>query len=152
MKTILAITILLFAVVMMGCIGTSTKGTTQEPSISNNENAQNTSTNGETVSEGTGGQQETGGTSSGTGDWCAPGAQWNYAGGAGGETESMSFEIKGFGEYDGQQMCHAVGMYEQGGQKMKWDYYFDKNNEKVCYIMTDLNTGTEMSHGCAKGG
>jgi hypothetical protein len=151
MKAILAVTLMIFLAVLMGCAGTDQPET---PEQSNNDVLENigVSEGGETGGGETGsGETETGGSTEGiqgVQEWCTPGTSWTHSGSSEGVEGTTSFEIKGFEQYDGKTMCHAVATTDYGQQKMQMDYYFDESEETICYEMTDLNTGTKIGQGC----
>lgn len=145
MKLALTITMMLLAAALIGCVGSEPEPQAPTPNQPTPEQetppTEPTPTEPETPpSE----QPE-------TGSWCEAGTQWTYTGQSGGTAGTTSFEIKGFETYNGKQMCHAVATNDYGGQKMQMDYYFDESEEEVCFVMTDLNTGQEMSSGCVTG-
>ena len=71
---------------------------------------------------------------SGTAEWCKPGAYWSWSGATDGGTGEAKWVIKGLEQYKGASYCHATLETTTAEAQQVIEYYFREENDETADI------------------
>lgn len=80
-------------------------------------------------------------------DWCTAGSAWSMSG-AGGPGGAGTFQarVEGLTHFKGGTYCKATYQMSQGGQNMKYTYYFTQDDKDLWMVIQTPDGHTQQMH------